>query len=202
VPPLTTAGKIQQFVSKHRDWINLRAQECVAHHRDLVPPTELLLPSIGRMVRIEYRHEAGMPRLKTLDQSQLLMRGVISETKVWSRLLLGWLNALLQQEFQHRLQQLADTHNFEFDRLQIRRQRTRWGSCSSSGTISLNLCAAFLRPEALRYLMIHELCHTRYMNHSPNFWNLVQTCESGYKLLDKELSKAWRQVPSWIFASK
>ncbi|MGE0189380.1 MAG: M48 family metallopeptidase [Steroidobacteraceae bacterium] len=202
VPPRTSASRVQQFVSKHRDWINVRVSECIAQQRALTPPAELVLPSIGHLMHIEYRYETGFPRLKTLNQSQLLLRGPITESKAWSRLLVGWLNELLHQEFQQRLQQLAVTHDFKFDRLQIRRQRTRWGSCSTSGTISLNLCAAFLQPEVLHYLMIHELCHTRHMNHSSQFWDLVEACEPDYRRLDKELNKAWKQVPAWIFISR
>ena len=202
VPKYTSPRLIQQFVSKHRDWIRTRVRECTDRQLALIPPSELLLPSLERVMQIEYRQETGFTRLSTLGQSQLLLRGAITEAKIWSRMLLGWLNDLAHQEFEKRLRHLAEVHDFKFDRLQIRRQRTRWGSCSSSGTISLNVCALFLRPEVLRYLMIHELCHTRHMNHSKQFWNLVQACEPDYRELDKELSQAWKQVPAWILISK
>jgi predicted metal-dependent hydrolase len=200
-PRRASASMVQQFVAKHRDWIDARVRECAARQLTLTPPTELLLPAITRCMQIEYRHEPVLPRLRQLDQQQLLLRGALAEPQTWSRLLLTWITEVAYQEFQQRLQTLATEYGFKFDRLQIRRQRTRWGSCSSSGTISLNLCALFLRPEALRYLMIHELCHTRHMNHSPKFWALVQACEPGYQALDKELSKAWRQVPAWVFVN-
>ena len=81
----------------------------------------------------------------------------------------------------------------------VRRQRTRWGSCSSRGTISLNVCLLFQRPEVVRYLMIHELCHRRHMNHSKRFWSLVTSFEPGWKPLDVELLQGWRHVPAWVF---
>lgn len=202
VPTRTPAHLVQQFVSKHRAWIDARVQESMAQQVLLVPPTELLLPSVERSILIDYRHEPGLPRLRELGSRQLLIRGALSEPARWSRLLGSWLTALANQELQGRLQHLAQGFGFSFDRLQIRRQRTRWGSCSSSGTISLNVCSLFLRPEVLRYLMIHELCHTRHMNHSQRFWNLVEQCEPGYRQLDKELSGAWRHVPAWMFIGK
>jgi predicted metal-dependent hydrolase len=199
VPSRTPARLVQQFVSKHRAWIDARVQESMAQQMLLAPPAELLLPSIERSILVDYRHETGTPRLRELGSRQLLIRGAILEPVRWSRLLGSWLTDLAHQELQGRVQHLAQGFGLSFDRLQIRRQRTRWGSCSSSGTISLNVCSLFLRPEVLRYLMIHELCHTRHMNHSQRFWNLVEQCEPGYRQLDKELSGAWRHVPAWMF---
>ncbi len=202
VPPRTPARLVEQFVSKHRAWIDARVQECRAQQAMLVAPTELLLPAIERSVQVEYRHEPTMPKLRVLDNNRLLIRGAIAEPTRWSRLLSNWLLAVAYQELFGRLQQLTAQYEFKFERLQIRRQRTRWGSCSSSGTISLNLCALFLRPEVLRYLLIHELCHTRHMNHSQRFWTQVGECEPGFAALDKELSSAWRHVPAWMFIGK
>jgi predicted metal-dependent hydrolase len=98
-----------------------------------------------------------------------------------------------------RLQRLADECGFSFARMQVRRQRTRWGSCSIGGTISLNICLLFLDPAVVRYLMIHELCHTRHMNHSRRFWSLVETHEPQYRALDRELLRGWQRVPRWVF---
>jgi predicted metal-dependent hydrolase len=86
-----------------------------------------------------------------------------------------------------------------FSRIQIRRQRTRWGSCSATGTISLNVCLMFLEPAVVRYLFVHELCHTRHMNHSSRFWALVEHYEPDYRRLDRELLRGWQAVPAWMF---
>jgi predicted metal-dependent hydrolase len=50
----------------------------------------------------------------------------------------------------------------------------------------------------LRYLMIHELCHGRHMNHSKRFWKMVGQYEPGYRALDRKLGEAWRDVPAWL----
>jgi predicted metal-dependent hydrolase len=83
--------------------------------------------------------------------------------------------------------------------MSVRRQRTRWGSCSTQGTISLNACLLFQSPAVVRYLMVHELCHRRHMNHSRRFWALVESLEPGWKPLDAELLQGWRKVPAWVF---
>jgi predicted metal-dependent hydrolase len=80
----------------------------------------------------------------------------------------------------------------------VRGQKTCWGSHSSSGTISLNYCLMFLDPRHLRYVMIHELCHAKHMNHSRNFWRLVGTFESDYRRIDKDLNDCWKRIPAWV----
>ncbi len=94
---------------------------------------------------------------------------------------------------------LADELNYPVARVSIRCQRTRWGSCSTRGTVSLNCSLVFLRPEVVRYLFVHELAHTKHMNHSANFWRLVERLEPDYRRLDRELLAGWRTVPGWVF---
>ena len=69
------------------------------------------------------------------------------------------------------LEACAREMGLPYRRLAVRRQRTRWGSCSARGTISLNCCLLFQRPEVVRYLLVHELAHIRHMNHSARFWD-------------------------------
>ena len=88
-----------------------------------------------------------------------------------------------------------------FRRMALRRQRTRWGSCSTRGTISLNVCLAFQSREVLHYLLIHELSHTLHMNHSAAFWGCVANHCPDWQRLDRELVAGWRAVPRWVFAA-
>ena len=62
------------------------------------------------------------------------------------------------------------------------------------------MCLLFLRPPVVRYLLLHELCHTRHMNHSAKFWALVESCEPDYRALDQELLRGWQHVPGWMFS--
>ena len=73
-----------------------------------------------------------------------------------------------------RLAALSTQSGLPFSRLTIRAQRTRWGSCSSKGNISLNWRLVQMPVFVSDYVMIHELCHTVHMNHSAAFWQLVQ----------------------------
>jgi len=69
-----------------------------------------------------------------------------------------------------RLRELAERHGFTYHKVSIRNQRTRWGSCSGKGNISLNMKLVVLPPELFDYVILHELVHTRVHNHSRKFW--------------------------------
>ncbi|MCP4727279.1 MAG: M48 family metallopeptidase [bacterium] len=70
-----------------------------------------------------------------------------------------------------RLEILAKLNGFKYNKVQIRNQRTRWGSCSSKNNLSLNIKMAGLPDDLIDYIILHELVHTKYKNHSRYFWN-------------------------------
>lgn len=64
-------------------------------------------------------------------------------------------------------------YKFSFSKITIRNQKTRWGSCSSNGSLNFNYKLIYLSEKLSNYIVVHELCHLQEMNHSVNFWNLV-----------------------------
>ncbi len=84
------------------------------------------------------------------------------------------LSQLALERIRERLQYYAPRLGVEFGRVAIRDQRTRWGSCSSKRNLNFNWKLIMAPPEALNYVVIHELCHLIEFNHSPRFWRLVE----------------------------
>jgi predicted metal-dependent hydrolase len=81
------------------------------------------------------------------------------------------------RELPARLLELAEAHGLQVERVSVRNQRWRWGSCSRSGHICLNWRLAQMPPSIRDYVMLHELMHLKRMDHSPRFWKLVaQAC--------------------------
>jgi len=68
-----------------------------------------------------------------------------------------------------------------YTKITIRDQKTRWGSCSSNGTLSFNYRLMYAPPRILDYVVVHELCHLTHMNHSKEFWNMVASIMPEYK---------------------
>ncbi len=68
-----------------------------------------------------------------------------------------------------------------YSKITIRDQKTRWGSCSSNGTLSFSFRLMMAPPRVLDYVVVHELCHLTHMNHSSDFWNMVETILPDYK---------------------
>ena len=96
------------------------------------------------------------------------------------------------------LAEIAREQGFAYASLSIRFQKSRWGSCSAKGAINLNACLLFLPERLARYIILHELCHTAQMNHSPAFWKLVFAADPAALAKDRAMRGAWKYVPAWV----
>ena len=189
------------FVSENSEWIK-RARESFALKHPPEPfrlPEKIVLRALDRTISIRYEPKNGASnvRIRALDR-EIVLSGQTGNEIRCIQALKRWLTKTARKEFEPRLRALSTLTGTPFNKLQVRAQRTCWGSRSSSGTVSLNLCLLFLEPELLRYLMIHELCHGKHMNHSKSFWRFVGKFEPDYRKLDRELTECWNRVPSWL----
>lgn len=78
-------------------------------------------------------------------------------------------------------------YNFSFNRISVKKQKTRWGSCSKKKNLNFNYKILFLPEKMADYIIVHELCHLQELNHSRNFWNLVGQTMPDHKSIRKEL---------------
>jgi predicted metal-dependent hydrolase len=201
VPKRTRAVDVREFVEAHRDWIRKARASFAAEHppEPFALPTSVRLPGIERSFCVRYQRDDGSKSVRyRVSGNTVVLSGRTADESLCVNALKRWLTALAKKEYLPRLRSLSALTSNAFRKLHVRGQKTCWGSHSSTGTISLNYCLMFLGPRHLRYVMIHELCHARHMNHSQRFWRLVGSFEPEYRRLDKDLNGSWKHIPTWV----
>ncbi len=102
---------------------------------------------------------------------------------------LAELKTLAAKDLPERVVRLAPRVGVEYNHITIRSQRTRWGSCTGKGNLNFNCLLMLAPPEVRDYVIVHELCHRREMNHSRAFWTLVGTHCTNYRECRKWLKE-------------
>jgi hypothetical protein len=179
-----------------------------------MPATAIQIPPLGcvyflqspraRHLRITIKHDktirVTMPRRGNLNQAKEFL---LSKTSWIQKQLqridnyadlrpIGDSNIDLEKARDYllnRLNYFAQKHNFSYNRLVFRRQKTRWGSCSGRNNINLNIKIAALPAHLQDYVLLHELVHTRHKNHGRQFWAELDKLTGDAKKLRKEMRK-------------
>jgi predicted metal-dependent hydrolase len=205
VPPRARPREIEQFIAAHREWIDSKRAVALSNRPapQPFPPPALELRALAETWRLHLA--GGDGRLRFIEirgiegRHVLQIRGQAPPEKLRAGLR-TWLMRAAQARLAPRVAALAAGAGVNFSQVSIRRQRSRWGSCSARGTISLNCSLLFQRPEVVDYLIIHELMHRSHMNHSARFWQAVERHCADWRALDRELVQGWRHVPRWVFS--
>lgn len=111
-----------------------------------------------------------------------------------------WLHKVIEEALRRnakiilpmRLYQLSGEHNLPYKSVKINSSRGRWGSCSARKAINLSYFLVLLPPHLIDYVLLHELCHTREMNHGDRFWALLNSMTDGKALELREELKAYK----------
>ena len=198
-------AQVSELIDERWEWIQ-RAEERVAPDREFLQaqraatrrPEQISLEALQRDWKIQYQHSSD-DRVTTREYSGGLLRvfGSVSSDEAVAESLQRWLGRTAHAAFAPWLFELSDAHALPVTGVMVRRQRTRWASCSASGSISLNRNLLFLREELVKFVLLHELCHRIEMSHSPRFWRLLTKAEPRTEDFNDELKAAWRLVPYW-----
>jgi predicted metal-dependent hydrolase len=202
IPSAAARRQIPEVLAKNRSWIERALKklcdEQVAANRELqAPPAIISLPAVAEMWTVTEEDAYGTrPRLEEQLPHHLHLSADHRDTG-WQPLLRAWLKDRAEKAFSTWLRQLSHRTGLTYTRLTVRLQKTRWGSCSRRGNISLNARLLFVAPEIAAYVLLHELCHTKELNHSSRFWRLVERFEPNWRRLDRALTDAARTLPRW-----
>jgi predicted metal-dependent hydrolase len=120
------------------------------------------------------------PSSSVVDDTLRLAEHHVEKTSV-KRALETLYRRKARERFERRADHFASEMGVNYEEIQIRNQRTKWGSCSTSGTLSLNWRLMMAPPEIVDYVVIHELAHLRESNHSDAFWSIVREYDSEYR---------------------
>ena len=190
-------SQAKKLLELRRTWIE-KHLAALAQRAPVVLPTEIHLPSIRRSLAVHYQSvEDDTIRIRE-ETDRLQVNGPTDDQETVRRALCHWLKRKAKIVLEPRLAQLSLELKLPYRRLTVRLQRSRWGSCSSKGNINLNAKLLLMEPELVRHVMVHELCHTVHMNHSPAFWDLVAGHDPDWKRLRKECRIHGRALPEWV----
>ncbi len=173
-PPLVSGSELTLLDERLRLRVRLDAQLSLFE-----PPGEELRRRLGRVER-----RGG--------ELEVVVRA--AEQSAVRRLLEAWFRERAMELLPLRLAPLAEALDVSYSHVSVRAQRTRWGSCSSRGTISLNWRLVLLPPQLCDYVLVHELAHLREMNHGPRFWALVARLVPDYRERRRSLEASARTL--------
>lgn len=203
IPAGTDPAVIPRLLAEKQSWLKGVLQKVAVHQHNLplshtLQPDRIVLAALEEEWQVEYLPQP-VRKLTVSTASRRLQLNHTAAASDHATQLRHWLQQRARQTLPAWLRQVSDEVDLSFERVQIRGQKTRWGSCSSRGTISLNRNLLFLPATTVRYLFIHELCHTRHMNHSSHFWQMVADCMPDYRQHEKVLRVATRNLPLWAY---
>lgn len=204
VPAGFDLARIPALLSDKRSWIESTAERLqwdgrmVPHAGQLSLPSTLTLRAISETWDVAYRPGDARVLLREHPDRRLTLHADPGDTARCQAALRRW---LLHKGKRHLLPWLAavsEELDLPFHSASVRGPSTRWGSCSARKTISLSYKLLFLPQHLVRHVLVHELCHTVHLDHSPRFWALVARAEPELLHRRSELADAWRHVPSWL----
>lgn len=185
--PLRASDRlILQFVEKHAGWVEKKNAEM----RAVVPfspkqylPGESFL-YLGQAYPLEIVKD--QKRKLVLEDGFRLADSVQTAAEMVFQ---DWYRQQASRMIRARVAFFAERHQFNYKKIRISSARTRWGSCSSKGTLSFSWRLILTPPEVIDYVVVHELAHTVHHNHSKRFWKLVEKLLPDYRERQKRLKQ-------------
>lgn len=203
IPKRYAKRSIPALVESQRTWItealaDLDEKTPVLYRQ--WPPSQLYLSACETMIDVVYSHtEESNSASINWDSPKLLHLTVDTTNKsLVAKCIATAMKPVAESLLGPWLARCAEQSQLHYKRMVIRGQRTVWGSYSSSGTLSLNYKLLFVRPDLVEYVLLHELAHTRHLDHSAAFWRFLDQLKPNAAKFDKELKEAGCLPPPWL----
>jgi predicted metal-dependent hydrolase len=185
IPRGGSVTEARRFAERNLGWLEVQLKRPPVHQpiaKEWRLSSDVLFR--GELVRLEA--EANSDKAIRLGSEKLTASNLAADLRPSVE---GHLRRLADQELPSRVTEFAAIHQLSGRRVTVRDQRTRWGSCSRRGTISLNWRLIQAPPFVRDYIILHELMHLREMNHSPRFWRQVESVCPDYRTAEQWLKQ-------------
>ena len=195
VPPHTPQLMINRFVNQNVEWI-IKQQATVSHAK-VLPDDKILL--FGNLYQLQSIYEPKKASGCRLSDSVLEINTLTPDLALSHKKVRQALDRFLRTTASHyilqRVPQWAAKMEIDYTKIQLREQRSRWGSCSSTGTLNFNWRLVHAPPAVVDYVIIHELAHRNEMNHSARFWRIVANFDPAH-----QEHRGWlKREGRWVF---
>lgn len=197
VPVRFNLKNIPAILEENKPWILKHLSQIRLKKSDTLP-ANICLHTLNETWKVEYVECQSRLEMIIKPSHEIVFVGKPQENKIYRDKLTGWIKQYAMQVLSKELRALSQQTGMSFDALSIRDQKTRWGSCSSNKSISLSYKLIFLPPRLSRHVMIHELCHTLFLNHSEQFWSKVAEFDPAFRMHKRELRKVDQYIPEWV----
>ena len=176
---------IRRFIESKKDWIKRKQTQA---RKDAVAPRQYIDGEtfwyLGQEIQLRIIPD-GKPAL-VMDGSFKLTKSARPHAK---SVFTSWYRKQARKLLIERVDYFAQKHGFRAGKIRISSARTRWGSCSTKGTLSFTWRLVMAPLDVIDYVVVHEMCHLKEMNHSKAFWEQVESILPDYKLRRKWLKK-------------
>jgi predicted metal-dependent hydrolase len=202
VPPRFNVKEIPAILETHRPWIEKQLKKMAVEtcaNPPFEPPLTLEFSGIEQQWKIQYvMMNYKKIKILTRPHQEIVLMGNINNKEACKEALLIWLKEIAKIYLIKLLTDISEEIHLPFSKAIIRNQSSRWGSCTAEKTISLNFKLLFLPAILTRHIIIHELCHTKQLNHSDRFWKLVAKFDTKWQTHRSMLRRAQQHIPSWV----
>lgn len=202
VPKRYNKKKIPEVLARHELWLNKMNKKFQTERQqrlnEPILPEKIILTALNEKWHVFYKQTAiSTVRIKQ-KENVIVVYGNIKQQNLCLKALRNWLKEKARETFKALLKKHTSNMQVDYTSLRVANQKSRWGSCSSNKSISLNMKMLFLAENIMNYVIIHELSHITHMNHSAKFWDHVNKFEPNYKTYDKELRSSWKNIPRFM----
>ena len=180
VLPDDSRVRADEILREKADWVLEKHREC-ERYRERVPDRTFEPGESFPVLGTERELVVEPARRNELTDDAIRLRQSAVEQSSVKRALESFYRSLARDRFTDRADHFAPKMSVEYERIEVRNQKTKWGSCSSTGTIGLNWRLLLAPPEISAYVVVHELAHLREMHHGEAFWAIVQAFDPVYK---------------------